>query len=73
MDAAAIGALFIADTGIVAVNVSPECSVVAVQHTNRIVCYAIALLVEERRIEPLWTWQLQHGARLRQARPTALY
>ncbi len=71
VEAAAVDALFIPDAGIVAVSVSPDCSVLAVQHADRIVCYATAGLVEQRRTEPLWTWQLQHGARVRQARLSA--
>ena len=68
VDAAAVGALFIPDAGIVAVSVSPDCSVVAVQHDDRIVCYGLGPLVDQRHTEPLWTWQLP-GAKVRQARP----
>jgi len=68
VDAAAVDAVCVPDTNIVAVCVSPDCSVVAVQHAHDVVCYSTATLMDQRKTEPLWTWQLQGGASVRQAR-----
>ena len=67
MDAAAVDAICIHDADIVAISVSPDCSVVAVQHAAAVVCYSTAALVEQRKQEPLWTWHLPGGASVRQA------
>ena len=67
VDAEAIGAVVVADTGIVAVSVSPDCTIVAVQHTHDVVFYSTASLVEQRSTEPLWSWQLEGSASIRQA------
>ena len=67
VDAAAVDVVCVPDTAIVAVSVSPECSVAAVQHAHDVVCYSTEALAEQRKTEPLWTWQLQGGADVRQA------
>ena len=68
VNAAAVDAVCVPDTHIGAVSVSPNCSVVAVQHAHDVVCYSTAALMDQRKTEPLWTWRLQGGASVRQAR-----
>lgn len=67
VDAAAVGAVFLPDSDIIAVSVSPDCSIVAVQHAYAVVCHSTVALVEQRSTKPLWTWPLQGGASVRQA------